>query len=963
MSLPDTSLTYVLKIRSSRLRKAGWHLENYTLKEARRNEELVAIADSQTLRFIREIKGIREEDARLRASRVRQDIRSLQNGPDSRRNGAKIAKLYENLYSALFMSDYLSVIMDSVADFDRVNSASGFLVNGTKYRRLLATPGGVKKNTVVYVSEDIYPTLAAKLENGRKSDVPLVPAKYEAYKALACSASKPVPGPAGILVVKDCRVPIVSDVVHISEEGPEPTIREMKNFAMMNNNSDGYGLISPELSRRWADALGLDYMPGGFCIRNAFTKGMLYTFDYRAWSREVARSDEVVDVWGTRRSAAASELVLTESMLKLWHCYDSMEHFLGSCEREGYTFSVTKTAPNQLDNERDLNYQFIQSLDLTDGDIDELIAPTMTEIKEALGGDYRKTLLFLKGMRMDESSYEKSDFDFAKALMIDKDMVRDPYVRHHVHKLIAKRIQGAKMGEIRVKGNYSLISGDPYALCQSMFGLKVTGLLAAGQFYQRYWSDRGISQVAAFRAPMTCHSNIRVFELADTPVMRDWYKHMGTVTIFNAHDTTAQAMNGADMDGDAVFTTNNPAILRNVRRLDAIVCEQKSAPKKTIAEADLIRANKLSFGDRIGSITNRITAMYDVLAKFSSDSEEYRTMAYRILCGQNYQQNAIDRTKGIESRPMPKGWYDYRANLPEEGDNEEAAETKKHNRILVAEKKPYFMIYRYPELKKDYDNFIGGGNANCRNRFGCTVEQLTAKNERTEDEEDFLRHYRMKMPVSMESSVMNRLCRKVEEVMADVKDMPVHLKGYDYSRLKSGVGYRPVKYKQMADVLALYQAEMKDYMALKSAGMLPGDEDDRTESARRTFLEEAYRICGDANELCDIVVDLCYKTNRSKQFAWDVAGETIIGNLLKANDYRVSYPILDPEGDIVYRGEHFAMHTYHVKGADSDEFGDEREEGSGAGIGDAATREETDRDDSRVDEALFCARVEQRGSS
>ncbi|QJD84005.1 RNA dependent RNA polymerase [Cohnella herbarum] len=915
MSKLNANLTYIYKLRSSRLRKAKWHLDNYTLKEARNNEELIAIADSQALRFIREIRGIDQDENRNAVTRIRTEISTLKKERRTRVRGATISKLYDDLYSAVFMKDYISVIMDSMADFDRLNASKGFYINGLKYKRLLATPGGVKKNTVVYVSEEVYSTLADKIDNGRNKDIQLVPAKFEAYKALTCSASKPVPSPAGVLVVKDCKVPIVANIVHITEDGPEPTIRDIKDYELLNNNSDGYGLITPELSRRWAESLGLDYIPSGFCIRNAFTKGMLFTFDYYAWSKEIAESDEVLDVWGKKRSVSASEIILTESMLKLWNSYDSIEHYLSCCENGGYSYSVTKATPKKLENERNLNYQFIQSLHLSDEGIDELIEPTVSEIKEVLGGDYRKTLLFLKGIHMNEMSFEKSDFDFVKALMIEKEMINDPFVRKHVHKMISRRIQEAKMGELRIKGNYSILSGDPYSLCQSMFGMKITGLLKAGEFYHSYWSARGVEKVAGFRAPMTCHNNIRIFSLANTSEMNHWYRYMDTVTIFNSHDTTAQALNGADMDSDTVFTTNNPTIMQSIREQDAIICAQKTALKRIIVEEDLIRANKMSFGDQIGSITNRITAMYEILAKYPPGSNEYKTMEYRIKCGQNYQQNAIDQAKGIQSNPMPKSWYDYHANVIEESDSEEVAELKRFNQSIVAEKKPYFMIYRYPELKKKIDRFMSATEVNCRNRFGCTLEQLLAKADKTEEQTTFLRYYYIKMPVSQENSVMNKICRKVEGALAGVKELPINVKDYDYSRLKSDSGYPPIKYKEIAELYCVHRSEVKDYMALRAAGLVLSDEEVQVIDGR-TFVEDAYRICNDAEQLCNIVIDLCYRTNQSKQFAWDIAGETIISHLLKANEYMISYPIADPEGDIEFKGERYAMLTSRYEGAD-----------------------------------------------
>lgn len=58
---------------------------------------------------------------------------------------------------------------------------------------------------------------------------------------------------------------------------------------------------------------------------------------------------------------------------------------------------------------------------------------------------------------------------------------------------------------------------------------------------------------------------------------------------------------------------------------------------------DLLRqADSNGFGNSIGAITNRITAMYDIQAQFEKNSEQYKVLDKRIKCGQLYQQNEID---------------------------------------------------------------------------------------------------------------------------------------------------------------------------------------------------------------------------------------------------------------------------------------------------------------------------------
>ena len=258
---------------------------------------------------------------------------------------------------------------------------------------------------------------------------------------------------------------------------------------------------------------------------------------------------------------------------------------------------------------------------------------------------------------MNEKLASLQEPDFTKALMIDKRMIDDPFVRNRIYNMMSKKIKDAKVGVLKTRGNFSVISGDVYSLAQSIFGMEVTGLLKAGEFYSEYWNERGINKVAAFRAPMTCHNNIRILRLKNTNEMRKWYKYINRCTIFNSWDTTAHALNGADKDGDTILTTDNPTVLKGAIEKEAILCKQNTANEVIPGEEDFIHANKNGFGDAIGTITNKITSMFSVQAQFEEGSKEYEELEHRIMWGQHFQQLAIDKIKGIIGKPMPVEWY------------------------------------------------------------------------------------------------------------------------------------------------------------------------------------------------------------------------------------------------------------------------------------------------------------------
>ena len=541
-------LRYVYKIHSKQLKRANWNL-TLPLQFALSNypESVVALNDSQLIRFIDELNGTGEIEPKVK--HLQHIIKSEKKKNRSGDSRQKIRSAYEKLYDLQFLPDYVCIIMDSGKDYDRANQ--GFIINGISFRRFLGTNGGVKNSTIVYVNSKLYPELKRRLDNGRKMDVPLVPAKLEAYQALVCSGSTPLPMPKGFIVVKDCITHFKDHVILLNDETPgEPIMSEESDYEIEHNDSDGYGLMLPSYSRTVNQYLtGSSDTIAGMNARYAWTKGMVYTFDFVEFAEKVAGTYEVEDVWGHKRDVRDAEVILTESMLKLWNCYDSWEDYQKNCEENQYQFSTTKITPEKLESVRNMNYQFLQSFNFSDDELKELCQPTVDEISGVMGLDHRKSILFLSGYGLNDDTALGDDIDCcAKALMACPDMINDPFVRNKIWNMISKRIELAKRGGIKVNANFAMISGDPYALCQNIFGLEVTGLLKAGEVYHKYWIDKGSDKIVCFRAPMTCYNNIKKLRLNKDSPAAHWFTYMNTVVVLNAFDTTCEAMNGADKD-------------------------------------------------------------------------------------------------------------------------------------------------------------------------------------------------------------------------------------------------------------------------------------------------------------------------------------------------------------------------------------------------------------------------------
>lgn len=893
---------FIYKIHSSRLRKSKWKL-TLPIDEARKNDEVISLADSQVLRWIDTINEVTDADSQ--AKQIKESIRALRKEQDNIKNRRAIKQLYHQLDLIQYKPDYICLIIDENKDYYR--ACKGFHINGIKYVRLLGTNGGIKNSTIVFVSDDKAAELNRRIDNGRDKNKELVTAKLEAYKALTCSASIPVSLPCGILIVNDCETSFLSDIVYLTDENSGEPVMEQRNDARIElNASDGFGIMLPSLARRWSDELGLDYTVSGVNTRFSFEKGMVFTFDFIDFAEKVANGQYIVDdAWGNKVDVRNVELILTTSMVKLWDSYKSCDDYIRRSISNGYSFGIAKTCPKQLENERNLNYQFIQSYELDDNDIEELIAPTMNEIKDVLSDDWRKTILFLKGSGLNERNINKVENDYAKAVMIDNRMIEDPFVQHSIFRLIKNRINEAKVGVLKVHGNYSIVSGDPYALCQSIFGLKVTGLLKAGEVYNDYWIKEGANKLACFRAPMTCHNNVRLVVPANSEATRYWYKYMTTCTIFNAWDTSTAALNGMDFDGDLVMLTDNNVLVKKFKPLPTLMCAQRRASKKIATEEDFIQSNIDSFGNDIGQTTNWITSMFETRARFSKNSEEYKILSYRIMCGQLYQQNAIDKSKGIVCKPMPRLWYDKHAvNKIENTDQRELY------RNIVADKKPYFMRYIYPTLMRQYNTYIKNTDRNALREFQMTVHEIQSIPEKdlTERQVEFLKYYNLRMPVGTGDCVMNKICRRFEEEFDGYIRRHKQTTKFDYKFMRSNAEYSPTQYKAIKKQYENFNKRLRNYAVFASYERID-DCDSYAEMLNMTedFKKECSIICSNRDALYNIILDICYTKNSTKRFAWSMCGHDIIRNLLKINNNTIYYPYLDENGDLKYCGNKYSV--------------------------------------------------------
>ena len=254
----------IFKIGTNKLKYYNWDLK-ITKKEAFKYQELVSLFEAQEFRIM--------------ANKI----------------------LKKNIEEVDFSKIFMQVVIDKKSDFGRATCNKGVTVNGINYLRFVGTTGGLKNNTLLFCNSQYINELNELCECKRNKTVPLVPAKYEAYKALTCSASQPICIPTGILVVKDCITQYFADVISLDDgkDSDEPIMETVLHKQLENTVSDGFNLCTIDYMKRVSEFLGLDYIPSGICLRNAWLKGMLYPFPIVEFVEQFNDGNYFIeDIWG-----------------------------------------------------------------------------------------------------------------------------------------------------------------------------------------------------------------------------------------------------------------------------------------------------------------------------------------------------------------------------------------------------------------------------------------------------------------------------------------------------------------------------------------------------------------------------------------------------------------------------------------------------------------------------------------
>lgn len=905
----EQNLYYIYKIPSNRIK----NLRKYSFKEAREKGDIVAIGDNLVIAMIQKYHKNNKTPNELfkEVEDMRKEIKILKKEPSSRLNGLKISELYEKIDRTIFIDDIINIKVKSKKEYKEI-SKHGFDLNNRHYVRFLSGSGQMRRNTVTFVDERLKEFLEKRLMCGLQDKIKKINlAKLSAYYALSMSSVIWVETPR-VCVIKDFKNVIKNQEVNFIDSNNNIK-KEKRDFTL--NCADGQGLISPEMASIWSNNMKLDYIACSFIVRTCWIKGSVHTFDFREYAKTYGITT-IKDKWGKEYNIDEIDILISESQFKMHQYYESWEEYLKSFKKYHLKWGVARVNKEKEDEYVLTNYQYLQALDLKKEDVEELTEYTKQWINAICSGDDLYTLAFNVGISNSKLPLENIlnglGSTFTKVITKNQSFLQDDVVKKKIYNSIKESIRKAKIGKVWVRGNYQFIISDPIQQCRAALGLPKERTLLTNTIYSNWWNKRmDEKELILCRSPLTIPSEICKVNLSAD--FQYWYRYLYTGLVLSVEDINTIRCSDCDFDGDIMFSTNNPVFIRCKRKDDLPVCyEKQQVETKKVTLGNQIKTDCKGLDTKVGLITNYSTSMYALLSKFENKEDAYNELYKRILITRKLQGEEIDKIKGTAPPKIPVYWH--KKQILEEDDTPEIKEKKYFNNLLLANKKPYFFIWLYASLKKEYMQYYKSFNSISVRKFGCTIKELRYKENKSKQELEIYYQYEKYNPIVESNCSMNILCREFEKLENSIK---YSLKN---ETILGQFADRNIDFDNKEKVLKKVYNIVKGYKSRKKLKYLDNmfEEEETTllnqvyyqqkEYIKATYQKELYKMFSNARDLFDVLCMMCEKYNMNYEIIWEIMQDDIV-DIIPEYSPRV---VVENDNGTEYLGKKLSLETVNL---------------------------------------------------
>jgi hypothetical protein len=902
---------YILKFSSDRLKKSNFNI-NISLDNARINSEVITINNSELLRTLFRYKNIDFDQNKLENLLSLQ--KRLKKHENTERNREKLKETIKKIEEILFVEDLVSIEFKHKSHYLNILKRKGFYVNGIKFTPFMASAGMIRRNTALFINNNIKHPLMDILENGRDENVPMVNAKFGAYFSLYSSSTLPVSFPR-IAVVADKKIESIRKVNFVTYKGIDEDDDVIEqDYKMITNAWDGQGLITPRLALQWSDELELDYTFSCAIIRAPFTKGLVTVFDLDSFANKIAKNRTFKDIYGDEINIGDVDLIISESMFKLSNAYKNTQDFVEKCNSNNLGFSIAKVNQKKEKSSSRTSYQFLQVLDLNDWNIANLCEPTINWFRDISGNSPENMLLYATG----EHDFDLKEFgklDIAvKAILLNPTLARDKYIQNRFIKTISKKKKESYMGSILINANYQFMVADPFYQACHIFNIEHEPLLKDGEHYSEYWLNKGVTKIAGIRSPIVHHSELNILDLQERIDTRKWFQHIHSGIIFPANGIGMDCAihGGADFDGDLICTINNETMLKGKTYGIPIVYESKKAEVTIVDSRDdksQVECQLNGYNSKVGFATNISSSMYTMLEEFPIGSEEQEAILKRLKIGRVIQGEIIDGVKGLSVPPFRDHWTKYKKITPDMTP-EENAKWEFNNKILC-KIRPAFFRFLYPHYMTRYNKEIKKYNIYSHIIFKKAFGDILKARTRTEEENSLVEEYKTHSFFLDNNSTVNRISRYMRANLGLIgKYSTKSSRDFDYTILQNQNN------KLTQENITFMMGYLQEYKTFKKR--LRNDKTSQY-SNLDAFISYLRKQCianisTNEAELADYAIEVTYGNEIAMvEFAWRLFPDGLLENIIQKSSGIIRMPVQDDYGEIEYLWNKYTIKEFDLE--------------------------------------------------
>ena len=222
---------------------------------------------------------------------------------------------------------------------------------------------------------------------------------------------------------------------------------------------------------------------------------------------------------------------------------------------------------------------------------------------------------------------------------------------------------------------------------------------------------------------------------------------------------------------------------------------------------------------------------------------------------------------------------------------------------------------------KEYRETTNRAITNSRQKFRMELDEMIGIYERNEslpeEQRIFVERFLHSLNLDTSKSTCNMICWEIEDTFDGKTNFAQNTVDL-YSILRRNEEYTPaildkiVKLCKKSEKKKAIKCAMSFLLNKQDSGY-----DDEYSNVDYDIADILGEVCNNEEQLCDILLDYCYKYNGNKEILWNVCGEVIVKRL--SNGRNLCYPIADSNGDFEVQGKKYSIRE-HIIGGDEDEI-------------------------------------------